>query len=91
MHKPEYDAIELKINADVLLRGKHISSGNCDVMDLIVALIAKENMPIRIVESEYFTQLLHGNLLLRVIKFFLSTFVFNFVLYFLSHCVVSFC
>lgn len=31
-----------------------------DIKDLITLLIAKENMPIRIVESPYFTQLLQS-------------------------------
>lgn len=32
----------------------------CSIKDLIVLLIAKENMPVRIVESPYFAQLLQG-------------------------------
>lgn len=39
-----------------------------DIKDLIVLLIAKENLPIRIVESKYFSQLLQGKFP-RFIKF----------------------
>lgn len=42
------------------------------VMDLIVNLIAKENMPVRIVESVHFTKLLTGKLFTLLILLALS-------------------
>lgn len=38
----------------------HTKSKETDIMDLIITLIAKENMPIRIVESAHFNNLLQG-------------------------------
>lgn len=56
-----------KQNEDLATNQKTFAGKNASIEDLIVALVAKENMPIRIVESQYFVQLLQGDLFLCVI------------------------
>lgn len=62
MHPNKHDEIVARQEIDITSRRKGSCEANADIMDLIVALIAKENMPIRIVESEHFTRLLRGKL-----------------------------
>lgn len=45
------------------------SDGVGEIKDLIVQLIAKENLPIRIVESVHFTKLLQGNFMSSALTF----------------------
>lgn len=60
MHKAEYNGIHTNVKAERLAAKATEFNEINDIKELIVQLIAKENMPIRIVESKYFTQLLNG-------------------------------
>lgn len=55
-----YDMIESKSNSAQKAAQERKFEEMCEIKDLLVLLVAKENMPIRIVESTYFAQLLQG-------------------------------
>lgn len=48
-------------------RGANVEKTN-DIKELIVQLVAKENLPLRIVESKHFTKLLQGKFV-QILKF----------------------
>lgn len=60
-HKKEHAILNAKYQAAKQKKRSKVSDGVGEIKDLIVQLIAKENLPIRIVESEHFTKLLQGN------------------------------
>lgn len=59
-HKADYDKIIAAVSKDKKVERERYTPGNCSIEDLIVLLVAKENMPVRIVESPYFADLLAG-------------------------------
>lgn len=60
MHPNEHNYVNQKFREDQKKKQNQDYQKMNDIKDLIVLLIAKENLPIRIVESKYFSQLLQG-------------------------------
>lgn len=84
-HPDHFTAANTKYEVD--LRSTHDQLGDKnEIEELIIALIAKENLPIRIVESKYFTALLQGNS--NTNPYFPMN--FSSVVFFLSHVLCDF-
>lgn len=59
-HEDKFNLVTAATAKDKKVERDRHTVDKCSIMDLIVLLIAKENMPVRIVESPYFTDLLEG-------------------------------
>lgn len=60
VHPVEMAAIEKKIDFDKNITKQESQQKNKSITDLILTLIAKDLMPVRIVESQNFINLLEG-------------------------------
>lgn len=60
MHNQVSKQIDTMYNRDVEKKKGADSKKTNDIKELIVQLVAKENLPLRIVESKHFSRLLQG-------------------------------
>lgn len=60
MHDQVSKQIDAMYNRDVEKKKGADSKKTNDIKELIVQLVAKENLPLRIVESKHFSRLLQG-------------------------------
>lgn len=60
MHDQVSKQIDTMYNRDVEKKKGADSKKTNDIKELIVQLVAKENLPLRIVESKHFSRLLQG-------------------------------
>lgn len=60
-HPDQHAGLLAAVTKSRKLQAQRDLSKTCSIEDLIVLLVAKENMPVRIVDSPYFAELLQGN------------------------------
>lgn len=77
-HEAESKCLAAKQHVELAASKNDYARKNADVVDLIVALVAKENMPLRIIESPYFRRLLEGDDGHEFIFVFSGVFIFIF-------------